>query len=63
MKKFLKDYFTKPLKLNLINILLIVITVYLMNLANFRYSLLFIMALRLVALLIDYAILEKEQVN
>ena len=56
MKNFIKDIFLKPLSLNLINILIILIIVYLSNMSGHKYLLLYLLLLRIVGVSFDYLI-------
>ncbi|WP_313755830.1 hypothetical protein [Tissierella sp.] len=54
MKNFVKDFFTKRLELNFINILMIALLVYVYNLSGNKYFLVYLFFFRLIALCIDY---------
>lgn len=54
MKKLIKDIFLKPLSLNLINILIILLIVYLSSISGHKYLLLYLFLLRIVGVSIDY---------
>ena len=54
MKKFIKDIFLKPLSLNLINILIILLIVYLSSISGHKDLLLYLFLLRIVGVSIDY---------
>ena len=54
MKKLIKDIFLKPLSLNLINILIILLIVYLSSISGHKDLLLYLFLLRIVGVSIDY---------
>ena len=56
MKKFIKDIFLKSLKLNLINILIIILSAYLSSLSRHKYFLLYLILLRVIGVSMDYSL-------
>lgn len=60
MLNFIKDFFLKPLKINFLSILLVIITVYFSSLSNHKYFLLFAVAMRFAALILDYITKDEE---
>ncbi|WP_312668326.1 hypothetical protein [Tissierella praeacuta] len=54
MKDFVKDFFTKRLELNFINILMIALLVYVYNLSGNKYFSVYLFFFRFIALCIDY---------
>ncbi len=60
MLNFLKNFFLKPLKINFLSILLVIISVYLSSLSDNKYFILYLIAIRFAALILDYITKDKD---